>query len=174
MQGDIINCDYLAATLLARMSRQTVTEPVKLDRDRWYRRFAVLGYSSISDDPLTAIIRHDELPGSCSRVIGKRHLPAINACFYQCRRDEIPDIYVSIARKYIRLVWDCILTNGNGAKGMVGKGSNELGKGMLAPSTAFAIAVTISTTLFQATQAALLRSVTHATAPTFGEISHGV
>lgn len=190
------------AALLARMSSQTQAEPVQLDRDRWRRRLAELGYPGVSGEPLMPIVRHDELPDPCWRVIGKRDLPAINAWFYQCRRDDIPDIYVSIARKYARLEWDCISTNGNGDNGVTGKGSNELGRTMFASfqrlaihdcgkpmyqgspfvgtiegldsSTAFAIADTFFVTLFRATRPAPPRSVTQADGQNFCGGADGV
>jgi hypothetical protein len=168
------------AALLALTSGQAEAEPVQLDRERWRRRLAELGYPNISGEPLAPIVRHDELPNPCWRVIGKRDLPAINAWFYQCRRDDIPDIYVSVARKYARLEWDCISTNGDGDKGITGKGSRELGRTMFAtfqrlathdsgkpmykgspfvgaierldPATAFTIADTFFLMLFPATR----------------------
>lgn len=127
------------AALLAGISNQLEAEPVQLDRDRWHQRLAELGYPCLSDDPLAPIVRHDELPDPCWRVIGKRDLPAINAWFYQCQRDDMPHIYVSIARKYARLEWDCISTNGNGDEGVTGKGSNELGRAMFATFQRLAI-----------------------------------
>lgn len=190
------------AALLARMSSQAEAEPVQLDGDRWRQRLAELGYPSISDELLAPIVRHHELPDPCWRVIGKRDLPAINGWFHQCRRDDIPDIYVSIARKYARLEWDCISTNGNGDKGVTGKGSKELGRAMFAsfqrlaihdsgkptyqgspfvgtikgldPSTAFTIADTFFVTLFHATRPAPPRSVTQAEGQTFDGVADGV
>ncbi|MBW3097147.1 hypothetical protein [Pseudohoeflea coraliihabitans] len=184
------------------MSSQTETEPVQLDRDRSYRRFAVLGHPSISDDPFAAIVRHDEIPEPCWREIGKRDLTANNTWFYQCWRDDIPVIYVSNARKYVRLACDCISNNGNGDKKATGKASNALGNGMFGsfqrlaihdsgkamyrgwpfggtieafvPSTAFAIADTFFATLFHPTRAASPKSVTQVDGQTFGEVADGV
>ncbi len=190
------------AALLARMSSQAQAEPVQLDWNLWRRRLAELGYPSISDEPLVSIMRHDEIPDPCWRVIGKRDLPAINAWFYRCRRDDIPDIYVSIARKYARLEWDCISTNGNGDNGVTGKGSNELVEAMfasfqrlakhdngksifdgsafvgsiegLAPSTAFALADIFFVTLFHATRPVSPRLVIRADGPSSGSGANGV
>jgi len=190
------------AALLARMSSQAEAEPVELDRDRWRRRLTELGYPSISDQPLAIIARHNELPDPCWRVIRKGDLPAINAWFYQCRRDDIPDIYVSIARKYARLEWDCISTDGSGNKGVRGKGSDELGRAMFAsfqrfaihdsgkpkyngspfvgtiegldPSTAVAIADTFFVTLFHATRHGPPKSITQTGRQTVGGGADGV
>jgi len=168
------------AALLARISGQAEAEPVQLDRDRWRQRLAELGYPSLSGEALTPIVRDDALPDPCWRVLPRRNIPAINAWFYQCRRDDIPDIYVNVARKYARLEWDCISTEGNGDKGVTGEGSRELGRAMFAtfqrlaihasgkpmyqgspfvgtiegldPPTAFAIADSFFVTLFRATR----------------------
>lgn len=168
------------AALLARISSQAEAEPVHLDRVQWRQRLGELGYPSVSDEPLTIVVRDDALPDPCWRVLPRRNIPAINAWFYQCRRDNIPDIYVSVARKYARLEWDCISTNGDGDERVNGEGSRELsnalftafqrlaihdsGKPMyegspfvgtiegLAPSTAFAIADEFFVTLFRATR----------------------
>lgn len=172
------------AALLARMSSLAEAEPVQLDGDRWRRRLAELGYPSISEQPLATFVRHNELPDPCWRVIHKGDLPTINAWYYQCRRDDIPNIYVSIARKYARLEWDCISTEGSGDKGV----SDELGRAMFAsfqrfaihdsgkpkcdgssfvgtieglePSTAVAIADTFFVTLFHATRHGPPKSIT--------------
>ena len=168
------------AALLARISGQAEAEPVPVDRDRWRQRLAELGYPSLSGEALTPIVRDDALPDPCWRVLPRRNIPAINAWFYQCRRDDIPDIYVNVARKYARLEWDCISTEGNGDKGVTGEGSRELGRAMFAtfqrlaihasgkpmyqsspfvgtiegldPPTAFAIADAFFVTLFRATR----------------------
>lgn len=120
------------AALLARVSSQGEAAPIPLDGRRWRQRLSELGYPSIGDELLKSAVRDEWLPDPCWRVIERRDIPSIHDWFYQCRRDNIPDIYVSVARKYARLQWDCISTEGRGDAGVTGEGSRELGRVMFA------------------------------------------
>lgn len=176
------------AALRARIAKQAYVEPAQLDLDRWVTRLTELGYLGISAEPLADVVRDHELPDHCWKAISKNDSAAINDWYYQCRHNNVPFIYVSIARKYARLEWDCISTNGGGDKGVTGSLGDELVSAMfssfqqlaindtarpkfdgsafvgaierLTPSTAFTIANTFFLKLFHATRPLLQSQVT--------------
>lgn len=152
----------------------------RLDGELWRRRLAELGYSNISDEPLGAILRDNAIPDPCWLVTSKRDSTAINKWFYRCKHESIPYVYVSKARKYACLHWDCISTNGSGDSGVTDDRGEEVVKQMfnhfshlagndtgkpvfhgsafvgsierLSPSTAFILADYVFLRLFYATR----------------------
>lgn len=81
---------------------------VATDLSAFLARLASLSGVQVKRDVLTPIAWSDELPDPCWRQIRADDRAGIDAWFHYCQVRSLPDIFVSPARKYATLEWDCI------------------------------------------------------------------
>lgn len=102
-------------------------EPVaRLHLDHWEMRRRDLGYETPSVDQLTAIFRSTDLPDPCWREVRKQNRWAVDEWYFYCSKNNLPDIHLKLARKYVLLDWDCISIEKRCDVGVRGKPSGPI------------------------------------------------
>jgi len=98
------------AALRVLMARSAPgAEPLtRIDTTLWRERLTDLGYGGADFDGLMRVMGSAALPDPCWRAFAKGDLDGINAWFYYCRSQNLPYVFITKARKYVDLNWDCI------------------------------------------------------------------
>lgn len=116
------------AALLASL-RQINSAPapaIHLDERRFIERLAQLNCSVAGPEPLCEIPRRPQLPNPIWRIFRDGDIPNTNIWFRECQRRNIPYVYISKRRKYVRVEWDCISIDNRHDEAINGEGSRTL------------------------------------------------
>lgn len=96
------------ASLVADLARPSSAPISQVDRHRWQRRMAELGYGDVPWEPVAGSIVSAELPdpvwGSGSAQDRATH----KAWFVSCRAASLPFLYITTRRIDADVDWDCI------------------------------------------------------------------
>ena len=95
------------AALLALTGGQ-VAPALQVDLVRMAQRLQAFGYAPSELECVTQIVRSPSLPEPIVAAYRNGDRIANDRWFYECRRRNIPMVYIEMRRKFARLRWDCI------------------------------------------------------------------
>jgi hypothetical protein len=96
------------ASLVADLARPSGAPISPVDRHRWQRRMAELGYGDVPSEPVVGSIVSSELPDPVWGSGAAQDRATHKAWFVRCRAASLPFLYITTRRIYADVDWDCI------------------------------------------------------------------